>query len=67
MTDSTTPQVSKPSVRILNSEEGDWVRLEVDGKLWDEGHSISQYMLKNLLEQVGCTVTIETREAEYFY
>lgn len=46
-------------VNVLCWDSGDWVAIEVDGRLYREGHSISDYDWMELLKRMGAHVTRE--------
>lgn len=54
-------------IHIITSDEGDWIRLMVNGKMYDEGHSIHRSTWLELLQQAtDCKVSGEERTVEWF-
>jgi len=52
---------------IANSMgSGDWVQIKIDGVLFEEGHSISRYMVVQLLERLGHRVTELNVKDDFF-
>lgn len=54
-------------IHLIRSEEGDWERLIVNGKVYDEGHSIHRSTWLKLLQQAtDCKLSSEERSVEWF-
>lgn len=51
-------KMSRPRVKIISNESGDWEILQCD-EFEASGHSLSKYDYKELLEYLGYDVDIE--------
>lgn len=46
-------------VKLITNESGDWVVLKVNGKVYEEGHSIPAHIWLQLIEKMGNQILTE--------
>lgn len=47
------------TVDVITNESGDWIVIQLNGELYEEGHSISVYSWLNLIHKLGNEVKIK--------
>jgi hypothetical protein len=60
------PLVAAAKIDVQSAEDGDWVRVLIDGDVFHEGHSIPDFKWAELLAKVGCEVTETEHKASFF-
>lgn len=51
-------------VQLINSEDGDWVVLKLNGKIYEQGHSIPEMTWLELISNLGAYVMHKTVSKE---
>lgn len=59
MVDDTLVMVNIAQVQIYTSADGDWIDIFIDNKKCYGGHSITPYMLLQLLAENGAAIDVQ--------